>query len=153
MSVGYRVNSKRGIAFRKWANNVLKQYIIKGYAINERRLLALEKTVDIQSRMLADALDIEESDVLRAVNEYTEALLLLDQYDYWTLCKPDGSRPIYRFTYEECVQMVGNPCRVIRKIKRSQLITPMQDFYNPIPAFVVYVRMYFTLIFQMYCWI
>ena len=75
LSVGYRVNSKRGIAFRKWANNVLKQYIIKGYAINERRLLALEKTVDIQSRMLADALDIEESDVLRAVNEYTEALL------------------------------------------------------------------------------
>ena len=99
------------------------------YAINERRLLALEKTVDIHSRMLADALDIEESDVLRAVNEYTEAWLLLDQYDYWTLCKPDGSRPIYRFTYEECVQMVGNPCRVIRKIKRSQLITPMQDFY------------------------
>ena len=43
LSVGYRVNSKRGIAFRKWANNVLKQYIIKGYAINERRLLALEK--------------------------------------------------------------------------------------------------------------
>ena len=60
LSVGYRVNSKRGIAFRKWANNVLKQYIIKGYAINERRLLALEKTVDIQSRMLADALDKEE---------------------------------------------------------------------------------------------
>ena len=72
MSVGYRVNSKRGIAFRKWANNVLKQYIMKGYAINEKRLQALEKTVDIQSRMLADALDIEESDVLRAVNEYTE---------------------------------------------------------------------------------
>ena len=116
LSVGYRVNSKRGIAFRKWANNVLKQYIIKGYAINERRLLALEETVDIQSRMLADALDIEESDVLRAVNEYTEALLLLDQYDHQTLCKPDGSSPIYRITYEECVQMVGNPCRVIRKI-------------------------------------
>ena len=72
LSVGYRVNSKIGIAFRKWANNVLKQYIMKGYAINEKRLQALEKTVDIQSRMLADALDIEESDVLRAVNEYTE---------------------------------------------------------------------------------
>ena len=116
LSVGYRVNSRRGIAFRKWANNVLKQYIIKGYAINERRLLALEKTVDIQSRMLADALDIEESDVLRAVNEYTEALLLLDQYDHQTLCKPDEKSLIYRITYEECVQMVGNPCRVIRKI-------------------------------------
>ena len=116
LSVGYRVNSKRGIAFRKWANNVLKQYIIKGYAINERRLLALEKTVDIQSRMLADALDIEESDVLRAVNEYTEALFLLDQYDHQTLCKSDGSSSIYRITYEEGVQMVGNPCRIIRKI-------------------------------------
>ena len=107
LSVGYRVNSKRGIAFRKWANNVLKQFILKGYAINEKRLEALEKTVDIQSRMLADALDIEESDVLRAVNEYTNALLLLDQYDHQVLCKPDGNKPIYRITYEECVRMVG----------------------------------------------
>lgn len=107
LSVGYRVNSKRGIAFRKWANNVLKQFILKGYAINEKRLEALEKTVDIQSRMLADALDIEESDVLRAVNEYTNALLLLDQYDHQVLCKPDGNKPIYRITYEACVRMVG----------------------------------------------
>ena len=107
LSVGYRVNSKRGIAFRKWANNVLKQFILKGYAINEKRLEALEKTVDIQSRMLADALDIEESDVLRAVNEYTNALLLLDQYDHQMLCKPDGNKPIYRITYEACVRMVG----------------------------------------------
>ena len=107
LSVGYRVNSKRGIAFRKWANNILKQYIMKGYTINEKRLQALEKTVDIQSKMLADALDIEENDVLRAVNEYTDALLLLDQYDYQELCKPAGNKPIYRITYEECVQMVG----------------------------------------------
>ena len=57
LSVGYRVNSKRGIAF---TNNVLKQFILQGYAINEKRLQALKKTVDIQSRMLADALDIEE---------------------------------------------------------------------------------------------
>ena len=69
LAVGYRVNSQRGIAFRKWANDVLKQYILKGYAINEKRLQALEKTVDIQTRMLAGALDINESDVLRAVNE------------------------------------------------------------------------------------
>ena len=107
LAVGYRVNSQRGIAFRKWANNVLKQFILKGYAINERRLQALEKTVDIQTRMLADALDIEESDVLKAVNEYTDALVLLDQYDHQTLCKPDGNKPIYGITYEECAQMVG----------------------------------------------
>ena len=70
LSVGYRVNSKRGIAFRKWANNVLKQFILKGYAINEKRLAVLQKTVDIQTKMLACTLDVEEADVLRAVNLY-----------------------------------------------------------------------------------
>lgn len=52
LSVGYRVNSKRGIAFRRWANSVLKQYVIQGYSINEKRLQALERTVDIQTKML-----------------------------------------------------------------------------------------------------
>ena len=107
LAVGYRVNSQRGIAFRKWANDVLKQYILKGYAINEKRLQALEKTVDIQTRMLAGALDINESDLLRAVNEYTEALLLLDQYDHQLLSKPEGNKPVYRITYENCIQMVA----------------------------------------------
>lgn len=107
ISVGYRVKSQRGIEFRKWANKVLTQYIIQGYAINEKRLQALEKTVDIQTRMLAGALDINESDVLRAVNEYTEALLLLDQYDHQVLSKPEGNKPVYRITYENCIQMVA----------------------------------------------
>ena len=106
LSVGYRVNSKRGIAFRRWANGVLKQYVIKGYAINEKRLQALEKTVEIQTKMLADALDVEESDILLAVNQYTDALLLLDQYDHQVVPKPEGNNPIYRITYEECCKMV-----------------------------------------------
>ena len=76
ISIGYRVKSHRGIEFRKWANNVLKQYVIKGYAINEKRLAALQKTVDIQTRMLACTLDIEEEDVLKAVKLYTDALML-----------------------------------------------------------------------------
>ena len=100
LSVGYRVNSKRGIAFRRWANNVLKQYIIQGYAINEKRLAALQKTIDIQTRMLACTLNVEEADILRAVNLYTDALVLLDQYDHQTLEKPKGNQPIYRITYE-----------------------------------------------------
>lgn len=106
ISVGYRVKSQRGIEFRQWANRVLKQYIINGYAINEKRLQALEKTVDIQTRMLANTLELEEKDVLCAVNEYTDALLLLDQYDHQTLVKPTGQVPIYRITYEECASMV-----------------------------------------------
>ena len=107
ISVGYRVKSQRGVEFRQWANKILKQYVIQGYAINEKRLHALEKTVDIQTRMLADALDVEEADVLRAVNEYTEALLLLDKYDHQALEKPDGAVPIYRITYEDCKEMVS----------------------------------------------
>ncbi|MCR5796405.1 MAG: virulence protein RhuM/Fic/DOC family protein [Eubacterium sp.] len=108
LSVGYRVNSKRGIAFRRWANSVLRKYIIDGYAINEKRLEALQKTVDIQTRMLAGALDVEESEVLIAVNQYTDALVLLDQYDHQVIEKPEGTEPIYRITYEECKKMVAS---------------------------------------------
>ena len=89
ISVGYRVKSKRGTEFRQWANSVLKQYIIDGYAINEKRLKALERTVDIQTKMLADALDVEEADILKAVNQYTDALLLLDQYDHQVVPRPE----------------------------------------------------------------
>lgn len=108
LSVGYRVNSKRGIAFRRWANAVLKQYIIQGYAINEKRLQALEKTVDIQTKMLACTLDVGELDILKAVNSYTEALMLLDKYDHQSLEKPEGNKPIYRITYKECCKMVSH---------------------------------------------
>ena len=108
LSVGYRVNSKRGIAFRRWANNVLKQYIMKGYAINEKRLVALNKTVEIQSKIIANTLDIEEAEVLRAVNLYTDALLLLDQYDHQSLSKPEGNKSVYRITYEDCRNMINH---------------------------------------------
>ncbi len=96
LSVGYRVNSRRGIAFRKWANSVLKQYIMNGYALNERRLTALQKTVEIQSKMIANTLNVEQDDVLKAVNLYTSALSLLDQYDHQSLEKPTGAAPVYR---------------------------------------------------------
>ncbi|WP_405376312.1 RhuM family protein [Pseudobutyrivibrio sp.] len=108
LSVGYRVNSKRGIAFRRWASSVLKQYTLNGYAINARRLQALQKTVEIQTKMIAGTLDIEQQDVLKAVNLYTQALMLLDQYDHQSLEKPEGSRPIYRITYSDCREMVNH---------------------------------------------
>ncbi|WP_028235821.1 RhuM family protein [Pseudobutyrivibrio sp. MD2005] len=108
LSVGYRVNSKRGIAFRRWANNVLKQYIMKGYAVNEKRLLALNKTVEIQSKIIANTLEIEEAEVLRAVKLYTDALVLLDQYDHQSLSKPKGKKPVYRITYEDCRNMINH---------------------------------------------
>ena len=106
ISVGYRVKSQRGIEFRRWANKVLKDYIIKGYAINDKRLEALQKTVEIQAKMLATAIEGDSDEVLRAVNLYTQALTLLDQYDHQSLEKPEGNQPIYRITYADCRAMV-----------------------------------------------
>jgi len=108
ISVGYRVKSKRGIEFRRWANKVLKDYIIKGCAVNDKRLEALQKTVEIQSKMLSSALEIDGDDVLRAVTQYTKALTILDQYDHQSLEKPDGESPVYRITYTDCRKMVDS---------------------------------------------
>ena len=106
ISVGYRVKSRRGIEFRRWANKVLKDYIIKGYAVNDKRLEALQKTVEIQAKMLATAIEGDSDEVLKAVNLYTQALTLLDQYDHQSLEKPEGNQPIYRITYADCRAMV-----------------------------------------------
>ena len=108
ISVGYRVKSNRGIEFRRWANSVLKQYVMNGYAINEKRLAALQKTVEIQTKIIANTLEIEEKEVLRAVNMYTDALVLLDQYDHQSLKKPSGKVPVYRITYDDCREMINH---------------------------------------------
>ena len=101
LSVGYRVNSKRGIAFRRWASKVLSDYLLKGIAINEKRLHSLGKTVDIQNRMLSASLNIDYQELSSVVNEYTQALDLLDDYDHQSLAKPKGRETIYQLTYED----------------------------------------------------
>lgn len=108
ISVGYRVKSQNGIIFRKWATSILKDYMIKGFAVNEKRLEALDKTIQIQSRMLASALNIEEKEVLNVVDAYSNALTLLDDYDHGTIPKPDGIASIYRLTYEECRELIDS---------------------------------------------
>ena len=69
ISVGYRIKSKRGVEFRRWANKVLKNYILEGYAINNKRLEALQKIVEIQSKMQSNVLEIDGNEVLQAVNQ------------------------------------------------------------------------------------
>ena len=108
ISVGYRVKSQRGVEFRRWANGILKQFIMNGYAVNEKRLIALQKTVEIQTKMLANTMEIESGEILKAVNLYTEALQLLDQYDHQSLEKPEGSVPVYRITYDDCRMMISH---------------------------------------------
>ena len=108
LSVGYRVNSKKGIVFRKWANKVLKDYMIKGYALNEKRLETLNKTIEIQSRIISSTLELDNDEVYKVVNEYTRALNLLDSYDHQSLIKPKGSNTLYRLSYEECRKLINS---------------------------------------------
>ena len=107
ISVGYRVNSKEGIAFRKWANKVLKDYLIKGYAENTKRLEALEKTVkllDIVSREK----DSDIKDVIQVINNYSKALDILDDYDHERLSKEKGTISNNKITYEECMYIIDS---------------------------------------------
>ena len=108
ISVGYRVKSKRGIAFRKWANNVLKDYMLKGYAINEKRLEALNKTIEIQSRMISSLTETPQDEVYEVVKKYADALTLLDDYDHQRLSRPEGNDTIYRLSYQECRTLIDS---------------------------------------------
>ena len=108
ISVGYRVKSQNDIIFRKWATSILKDYMIKGYAVNRKRLDVLNKTIAIQSRMLASTLNIEEKEVLNVIEAYSNALTLLDDYDHGTIPKPDGIVSVYQLTYEECRELIDS---------------------------------------------
>jgi len=106
ISVGYRVKSHRGIIFRRWALQILKNYLIQGYAVNQKRLENLGKTIDIQNRMLAYSLNIDRDELAKVINEYTRALDLLDSYDHQTLTKPKGEKSDYVMTYEEAREII-----------------------------------------------
>lgn len=108
ISVGYRVKSPNGIIFRKWATSILKDYMIKGYSINKKRLAALNKTIEIQSRMLASTLEIDAKEVLSVIETYSNALSLLDDYDHGTISKPKGKNSIYELTYKECRDLIDS---------------------------------------------
>ena len=109
ISVGYRVKSKNGVIFRKWANKILKDYLIKGYVVNEKRLEYLEKTVkliDIASRNLEGLDGVGASDIIKVLQRYTKSLDLLDDYDHKTLTKPKGSISNEKITYKNCIDII-----------------------------------------------
>ena len=109
LSVGYRVKSKNGIIFRKWANKILKDYLIKGYAVNEKRLEYLEKTVkliDIASRNLEGLDTVGASDIIKVLQRYTKSLNLLDDYDHKSLTKPKGNINNEKINYKNCIDII-----------------------------------------------
>lgn len=110
ISVGYRVKSKNGVIFRKWATSVLKDHLLKGYSINQKRLDYLEKTVkliDIAGRIDNNLNDNDAHEIIRVINNYSKALNLLDDYDHKKLTKPKGTKNNKKITYKNCINIIN----------------------------------------------
>ena len=110
LSVGYRVKSNKGIIFRRWANKVLKEYTLKGYAVNQRRLEYLEKTIkliDIANRIDERLERNDAKEILKVIGDYSKALDLLDDYDHRTLKKIDGSTDERKIEYKKCIEVIN----------------------------------------------
>ena len=105
ISVGYRVKSKRGIAFSKWANKVLRDYIVKGYAVNDNRMNQLKEVMRIMKRT-EEQLDAKQ--ILSVIEKYSLALDLLDAYDHQNMKRPEGGNTIYILSYEECRKVIDS---------------------------------------------
>ena len=105
ISVGYRVKSKRGVEFRKWANSVLRQYILRGYAVNNNRSAQLGEVIQIMKRT-QNSLDSKQ--VLSVIERYSTALDLLDAYDHQNMSRPKGNAATYVLTYEECMDIIAS---------------------------------------------
>ena len=110
ISVGYRVKSQNGIIFRKWANKIIKDYLLKGYAINEKRLEYLEKTIkliDIAGRIDTELSSQDAKEIIKVINNYSNALNLLDDYDHKRILKPKGTENNKKITYENCIDIIS----------------------------------------------
>lgn len=110
ISVGYRVKSQNGVIFRKWANKVLKDYLLKGYVVNQKRLEYLEKTIkliDIAGRMDTELKAAEAREIIKVINNYSNALNLLDDYDHKRIIKPSGTKDNKKITYEDCLNVIS----------------------------------------------
>ena len=110
ISVGYRVKSRNGVIFRKWATQILKDYMLKGYAVNQKRLEYLEKTIkliDIAGRMDTELKTAEAKEIIKVINNYSNALNLLDDYDHKRIIKPSGTKDNKKITYEDCLNVIS----------------------------------------------
>ena len=103
ISVGYRVKSKRGVEFRRWANSVLKQYILEGYAVNDSRIKQLGEVIRIMKRTENE---LDSKQVLSVIEKYSNALDLLDSYDHQNMTRPKGNEATYILQYEECMEVI-----------------------------------------------
>ncbi len=115
ISVGYRVNSKLATQFRVWATRTLKEYLVRGYAINEKRLLETKEKFNELQRAIAflkeksenKLLTGQEKEILNLLADYSKTLSILEQYDNGKLLKPRGRRARFVIKYDACVKIIG----------------------------------------------
>ena len=143
ISVGYRVKSKRGVEFRRWANSVLKQYILQGYAVNEHRIRQLGEVIRIMRRT-EDELDSKQ--VLSVIERYSSALDLLDSYDHQNMSRPKGNEATYVLRYEECMKVIqsmrfGNESELFGKEKDDSFKGSIGNIYQSFGGMDLYASL------------
>ena len=142
ISVGYRIKSQRGIQFRIWANKILKEYLVQGYALNEKRMSNhYEKLKELQEsvKILGNVLNYksltnnESKGLLQIISDYAYALDVLDQYDYQTLdIKNTSGKGIWHINYEEAMaqilmvkkHMETMTCSVMKRMTLFKALSP-----------------------------
>ena len=132
ISVGYRVKSQRGVEFRRWANKVLKDYIIKGYAVNNNRIAQLGEVIQVMKRT-QNSLDSKQ--VLSVIEKYSIALDLLDAYDHQNMTRPKGKAATYVLSYEECMEVIagmrfGNESEIFGREKDESFKGSIGNIYQ-----------------------
>lgn len=140
ISVGYRVKSKRGVEFRKWANSVLKQYILQGYAVNNNRINQLGEVIRIMKRTENE---LDGRQILTVIERYSRALDLLDSYDHQNMTRPIGNTDIYKLSYEECREVIatmqyGNESELFGKEKDDSFKGSIGNIYQSFEGQEIY---------------
>ncbi len=133
ISVGYRIKSMRGTQFRIWASNILRQHLVAGYTINEKRLKAqqskireLQETVRLLDNLvLLESVSDEAKGIVQIIAEYSRALNILDDFDHQRLATPKGTKQTkYKLTYDEARNIID---QMKFKFKDSALVGQEKD--------------------------
>ena len=146
ISVGYRVKSQNGIIFRKWANKVLREHLLNGYTINEKRLEYLEKKVkliDIATRINEEVSAGDMKEVLEVINNFAQGLDILDDYDHRTLKKIKGSNSSKQISYDNCLEIIdllkyGNDSELFALERNNGLESIINNIYQSFDGKDVY---------------
>lgn len=153
ISVGYRVNSKRGVLFRIWATRILKDFLVKGYVLNEKRLILqnqilneLQKSLKILGEVIEsnDLYRDESIGLLNIISDYSYALDILDKYDYQTLeVSGISEKEVYKLTYDEAISQIQF---VKEKCSASDLFGRQKTNHLKVP-FLQFIKHLMELIF------